>query len=163
MDYERLRQVEKSLKRLREQLANKEDTLVTIEPAEKVRIRQQIDDLKPQIKDFEQEYWQILASGSAELAVDEPEAEILVAEIVQEVGKLEVQQPAYPEEMLQILRQIRDKLNEPEPLAAAKLKGVVSSMPPFVGVSYEAEIDTENFLRRHFPTFRGWIEAAKKK
>jgi hypothetical protein len=32
-----------------------------------------------------------------------------LAEIVQEVGKLEVQQPAYPEEMLQILRQIRDK------------------------------------------------------
>jgi hypothetical protein len=77
MDYERLRQVEKSLKRLREQLANKEDTLVTIELAEKVRIRQQIDDLKPQIKDFEQEYWRILASGSAELAVNEPEAEIL--------------------------------------------------------------------------------------
>jgi hypothetical protein len=39
---------------------------------------------------------------------------------------------------------------------------VVSSIPPFVGISYEAELDTENFLNRHFPTLMKAVQRLKK-
>lgn len=55
MSNDRLRQVEKTLNRLREQLAGKEDALVTIAPEERVRIKQQISDLKAEMRPFEEE------------------------------------------------------------------------------------------------------------
>jgi DNA repair exonuclease SbcCD ATPase subunit len=164
MSNDRLRQLEKNLTRLREQLGGKENALITAPAEEKIRIKQQIRDLHDEIHPYEQEYWQILADEAGTLSIEEPQAEIVVAEIVQEVGQIEAQPSAnYPDEVLQILRQIRDKLNEPGTPAAAKLKGVISSIPPFIGVSYEAELDTENFLRKHFPTFTRWIKGAAKK
>ena len=96
------------------------------------------------------------------MEIPEPEAEIFVADIVEEVGQFEVQ-GQYSDEVLQILQEIRDKLNQPGATAAAKLKGVISSIPPFVGISYEAELDTENFFQQHFPTFRKWAKALPKK
>ena len=131
MPNDRLPQVEKALKRLRDQLANKEDTLVTIAPEEKIRIKQQIDDLKAEIKPFEIEYWQILAQESEGEAIAEPEAEVIVAEIVESVDRIAVQQN-YPAEIMPILLELRDKLNQPETPAAIKVKWVLSAIPPFV-------------------------------
>jgi len=105
-----------------------------------------------------------LSDESDWLVIAEPEAEAAIAEIVEQVGAIESRQPAqYPDEVLQLLWEIRNKLNQPGTPAAAKLKGIISSIPPFVGVSYEAELDTENFFRTHFPTFRRLIRGAAKK
>ena len=162
MPSDRLPQVERSLKRLRDQLHGKEDTLTTIAPEERVRIKQQIEDLKAEIKPFETEYWQILAEQSTAIAIPEPEAEVIVAELVEQVAHLQVNQQ-YPPEMLALLQQIYEQVNKPETAAAAKLKGTLSLLPPFVGVTYEAELDTEKFLQNNFPTFTKWAKALAKK
>ncbi len=162
MSSDRLPQVEKSLKRLRDQLHGKEDTLTTIAPEEKIRIKQQIEDLKAEIKPFETEYWQILAEQSATATIQEPEAELIVAELVEQVGQLQVSQQ-YPPEMIALLQQIYEQINQPGAAAAAKLKGTLSLLPPFVNVTYEAELDTEKFLQTHFPTFTKWAKALAKK
>jgi hypothetical protein len=162
MSSERLRQVERNLTRLRQQLAGKEDTLTTIAPEERVRIRIQIADLKGEMQPFEEEYWQILADESATIAISEPAPEVVVAEIVEQAGQLQTSQQ-YSDEVLEWLQKIHAEVSKPGTPAAAKLKGALSLLPPFVNVSYEAELDTENFLRRHFPTFTKWSKALAKK
>ena len=162
MSSDRLRQVERNLTRLRQQLAGKEDTLTTIAPEEQVRIQQQIDDLKAKMQPFEKEYWQILADESATVAISEPAPEVVVAEIVEQAGQLQTSQQ-YPDEVLEWLQKIYAEVSKPGTPAAAKLKGALSLLPPFVNVSYEAELDTENFVRTHFPTFTKWSKALAKK
>lgn len=162
MSKDRLSQIEKNLGRLRRQLANKEDTLVTIEQAEKERIRQQIEDLKGEIKKFEEEYWLTLRDVAVDVAVSDAEAEPIVAEIIEVTPTLRVSEELSVE-MLALLQKIYAQVSQPEATAAAKLKGVISSFPPFVGVAYEGEIDTEKFLQKYFPTFRGWVKALVKK
>jgi hypothetical protein len=162
MPSERLCQVERNLTRLRQQLAGKEDTLTTIAPEERVRIKQQIADLKAEIQPFEEEYWQILAGESATVAISEPAPEVVVAEIVEQAGQLRTSQE-YSDEVLEWLQKIYAEVSKPGEPAAAKLKGVLSLLPPFVNVSYEAELDTEKLLQRHFPTFSRWSKALAKK
>ena len=162
MSSDRLRQVERNLTRLRQQLAGKEDTLTTIAPEERVRIKQQIADLKAEMKPFETEYWQILADESATTAISEPAPEVVVAEIVEQAGQLQTSQQ-YSDEVLEWLQEIHAEVSKPEAPAVAKLKGALSLLPPFVSLSYEAELDTENFLRTHFPTFTKWSKALAKK
>ncbi|MEG3861839.1 hypothetical protein [Microcoleus sp. herbarium12] len=162
MSRDRLSQVEKSLKRLREQLGGKEDTLTTIAPEERVRIKQQIADLKDEIRPFEEEYWQILTERVPTVDIVDLEAEDVITEIVERV-KLLQQNPQYSPEILDLLQKIYAEVSQPEAPAAAKLKGALSLLPPFVSLSYEAEIDTESFLRANFPTFRKWASALAKK
>jgi hypothetical protein len=65
-------------------------------------------------------------------------------------------------EIMEYLQKILAKVEEPGPTASAKLKTVISSIPPFIGISYEAELDTENFLNRYFPTFMKAVQSLKK-
>ena len=162
MPINRLSDIEENLELLQEQLGGKQKALNFAPQEEKIRIKQQIRELRKEIQEQEKEYWQVLDRQTKTAEIPEPEAEIIVAEIVNEVGQIEVQRQ-YSDEVLQILQQIRDNLNQPGPTAAAKLKGVISSIPPFVGISYEAELDTENFLQQHFPTFRKWAKVLAKK
>ena len=131
MSSDRLRQVERNLNRLRQQLAGKEDTLTTIAPEERVRIKLQIADLKAEMEPFEKEYWQILADESATVTTPEPEAEVIVAEIVEQAGQLQTSQQ-YPDEVLEWLQRIHAEVSKPGTPAAAKLKGALSLIPPFV-------------------------------
>jgi len=162
MSSDRLRQVERNLTRLRQQLAGKEDTLTTIAPEERVRIKLQIADLKAEMQPYEQEYWQILTNESATIAISEPAPEVVIAEIVEQAGQLQTSQQ-YSDEVLEWLQKIYAEASKPGTPAAAKLKAALSLMPPFVSLSYEAELDTENFLRTHFPTFTKWSKALAKK
>ena len=162
MSSDRLRQVEKNINRLRIQLEGKEDTLTSIAPEERARIKLQIDDLKAEMRPFEVEYWQILAGQSETVAIAEPEAEVVVAEIVEQTEKLQISQQ-YPDEVLDHLQKIYAEVTKPKPSATAKLKGALSLFPPFVNVSYEAEEDPEKLLRTHFPTFSKWAKALAKK
>lgn len=157
-----LQSLENDIKDLKAQQAHKESTLTTIAPEEQERLRQQIRKLKKDIARKRQEYLEELEDLADELAIEEAEAEVITAEIVEAAGQIE-QQPDTSEEMLALLQEIRDQLNEPGSTAAAKLKGIISSFPPFIGVAYEAELDTEQFLRKYFPTFRKWYLAAAKK
>jgi len=162
MPINRLSDMEENLELLQEQLVGKQKTLNLAPQEEKIRIKQQIRELRKEIREQEEDYWRVIAQQTKIVEIPEPEAEIFVADIVEEVGQFEVQ-GQYSDEVLQILQEIRDKLNQPGATAAAKLKGVISSIPPFVGISYEAELDTENFFQQHFPTFRKWAKALPKK
>jgi ribosomal 50S subunit-associated protein YjgA (DUF615 family) len=163
MPIDRLSQIEKNLKLLGEQQNAMEQEALMIGGLPKIQIEQRLrEEIKPKIREYQKEYWQILAQQAKTVEIPEHEAQAIVAQIVEEVGQIEVQRQ-YSDEVLQILQQIRDRLNQPGPTAAAKLKGVISSIPPFVGISYEAELDTENFLQQHFPTFRKWAKVLGKK
>ncbi|MCY7272182.1 MAG: hypothetical protein LH702_00160 [Phormidesmis sp. CAN_BIN44] len=165
MNSNRLREIENHLSLLREQLVGMEQTKIMAPAEERPRIEQRMrQELKVPIRRYEEEYWKILTSEADSLPISEPEAEVAIAEIVEQVYQLELYQPAtYSDEVLQILQSIRDKLNQPGTHAAAKLKGIISSIPPFIGVSYEAELDTENFFRTYFPTFTRLIKGVIKK
>lgn len=164
MPSDRLRQLDTSLETLREQLGGMEETYTLSPLEEQTRIKLRIKKLKTQIHEFEVEYWQTLAQESNQLEIAEPEAEVAIAEIVENVTQIEAQPPAtYSAEMLQILREIRDKLNQPGTSATAKVKSVISSVPPFIGLSVETELDTEAFFRKNFPTFTKLIRGAAKK
>ncbi|MEG5064559.1 hypothetical protein QUB33_13145 [Microcoleus sp. B3-A4] len=162
MPINRLSDMEENLEDLKEQLVGKVKALNFAPQEEKIRIKQQVRELRKEIREQEEDYWQVIARQTKTVEIPEQEAEIIVAEIVEEVGQIEVQRQ-YPDEVIQILQEIRDKLNQPGATAAAKLKGVISSFPPFVGISYEAELDTENFFQQHFPTFRKWAKVLAKK
>ena len=158
-----LQNLDKNIQRLKEQLAGKRDILVTIGPEEQVRIKQQIEDLRRLIRDFEREKWDLVASESQEASF--PDAEVMVAEIVTELTAITAEPP--PElasvQILESLNQILAKLNQPERSAAAKLKAAISTIPPFVSLTYEAELDTESTFKRYFPTFNRVIAGVKNR
>jgi len=162
MPINRLSDIEENLELLREQVVGKQKALNLAPQEEKTRIKLQIRELRKEIREQEEEYWQILARQTKTAEIPEAEAEIIVAEIVEEVGQIELQ-GQYPDQVLELLQEIRDTLNKPGSTAAAKLKGVMSPIPPFVGISYEVELDTEQFLQRHFPTFQKWAKVLAKK
>ncbi|TRU46822.1 MAG: hypothetical protein EWV49_16410 [Microcystis aeruginosa Ma_QC_Ch_20071001_S25] len=159
MNENRLNEIESYLQLLYEQRREKEEAIIIAPRGNKTILRQQLrlEILKP-IRDYEQEYWQIIAGQSNLVKISEADAEVVIAEFVEGVGQLRGENA----EVIEYLQKILAKVEEPGPTAAAKLKAVVSSIPPFVGISYEAELDTENFLNRHFPTFMQAVERLKK-
>jgi len=164
MSTNRLSQLEDQLDLLQEQLAGLEKAKALSPMEEGVRLGQRIRELKKEIRAVEEEYWQTMANLASQLDIPEAEAEVAVGEIVEAVTQIEAYPtPTYSAEILQLLREIRDKLNAPGATASAKVKGVISSMPPFVGISFEPELDVEKFVQKNFPTFRKLIRGAAKK
>ncbi|KAM3099752.1 hypothetical protein ACKFKG_02595 [Phormidesmis sp. 146-35] len=162
MSNDRLRHIENQLEILREQQASLEQESSLTTGLFKTQAEQRLRlETKPKIREYEQEYWQILA-GSGVDTITEPEANVIVAEIVESVDRLAIQQN-YPPEIMPILLELRDKLNQPETSAAIKVKWVLSAMPPFVGLATEGELDLEKFWQTNFPTFRKWSKALAKK
>jgi hypothetical protein len=159
MNENRLNEIESYLQLLYEQRREKEEAIIIAPRGDKTILRQQLrlEILKP-IRDYEQEYWQIIAGQSNLVKISEADAEVVIAEFVEGVGQLRGENA----EVIEYLQKILAKVEEPGPTAAAKLKAVVSSIPPFVGISYEAELDTENFLNRYFPTFMKAVQRLKK-
>jgi hypothetical protein len=163
MSNDRLRQLDELLDLLREQQValEREALLTTGLPKTQAEQRLRLE-IKPKLREYEQEYWQILANQSTEAPIAEPEAEVIVAEIVESVDRLEVQQVC-PAEMMGILLELRDKLKQPQPSATVKVKWAFSAMPPFVTLATEGDLDLEKFWQTNFPTFRKWSKALAKK
>jgi polyhydroxyalkanoate synthesis regulator phasin len=164
MSASELKNLDKNIVRLKAQLANKRDTLVTIAPEEKVRLQQQIEDLREQIRDLERDQWQLISQMTGDLAISNEEAEPIVAELVTEAEFVKQQQPEQlSSEILDLLQKILAKLNAPNTPAAAKLKAAISTLPPFVSLTYEAELDTESTFRTYFPTFNSYLKGVKER
>lgn len=158
MPINRLSQIEKKLKLLREHKNTFEQQTILTTGLAKAQTDQYLrEEIQPQIREYEEEYWEVIAQQTKVMEIPELKAEVIVAEIIEEVGQMEAQRQ-YPDEVIQMLQEIRDKLNQPGLTAATKLKGVISTIPPFVGISYEGELDTGYFLGQHFPTFQKWIQ-----
>ena len=121
-----LQNLDKNIQRLKEQLAGKRDILVTIGPEEQVRIKQQIEDLRRLIRDFEREKWDLVASESQESSF--PDAEVMVAEIVTELTAITKEPP-------------------PE-LASAQILELLNQIPNLIYLDEYISLVKEKFLRR---------------
>jgi len=169
MNSDRLTQIEKNLTILHKQKAALEEEALLYSGLPKIRADQQIQqEVNPKIQTYEQERQQILADAAEQLQISEPEAEIIVGEIVTGVTQLDAQ-PLSPElaELRSLLQTLLDRLNEPSETASLSVKGMISTFPPFVGVFIEPEIDIKAFCQQHLPTFTGLmtrlIQGAAKK
>jgi len=159
MNKNRLNEIESNLKLLYGQKHGIEKAQILAGSEEKTRLEQKIQvEISPEIGKYEQEYWQIIANQSDLAEIPETEAEVVVAEFVKGVGQLQGEKAA----VIEYLQKILAKVEETGPTAAAKFKTIISSIPPFVGISYEVELDTENFLNRYFPTFMKAVQSLKK-
>lgn len=163
MSIDRFPQLEKNLNRLYAQLGAAEDGMVgAISKIDKIKYQQEIDDeIRPQIHKFEDEWFALLQQEGRALTFGETEAQATIDVIAQEVERVRLQ-PDLSAQVLVVLARIEAKLNEPGVTADAKLKGTLSIFPPFIGLAYEGQIDTENFCRKYFPTFTRLIKGAKK-
>lgn len=132
IQYEKLRELEKEL-----ELAAGADQEVAI----RQKIKQQI---VPNVPD-EHEYAKLLAAGVPDEAVPEQEAESIIAELVEATTRTAESGQA-SEKMLRLLGEIKEKLNEPGRAAGARLKTSLPIVPLLI--SYELELNTENFIAK---------------
>ncbi|HIK05505.1 MAG TPA: hypothetical protein IGS40_12470 [Trichormus sp. M33_DOE_039] len=114
----------------------------------KFELKQRIKrEIIPDIRSHECEYGELLDQEADTTVISNVDAEHTLADVVQAVENLEVQRSeSYPEELLRLLREIREKLDEPGKTAAAKLKVVLPIVPLLA--SYELEMDTEAMMSR---------------
>ena len=162
MSIDRLAQLERNLTRLYTLLGAAEDGAIgAISKVDEVKYEMEADELKPKIRKVEEELFTLLQQESSGLTFVETDAQATIDVITQEVSRVR-RQPDLSEQVLAVLQRIEDKLNEPGVTADAKLKGMLSIFPPFIGLAYEGQIDTENFCRKYFPTFTRLLKGAKK-
>jgi hypothetical protein len=116
-------------------------------------------EIMPRIREHEAEYWSLLRQFANASEIAEPEAQIAIATIVQDAET--IQAKPMPDQVLQKLQEILDKLNEPGTAASAKAKFAVNVVPGVL--AYEFELDTESALRRVFHPLKQLFGAAAKK
>jgi hypothetical protein len=160
----RLANLEETLDSLYETLGESQKRLAYANDIfEKNSIKQRIrKEVLPELRQCEAEYWEVLAQEARSCAVAEVDASHAIVEVVQEVELIENQSSTnYPDELMRLLLEIRDKLNEPGQLAAAKAKLALPLVPGIL--SYEVELDTESSLRRAFQPIRRLFKGALEK
>ncbi|NQE34344.1 hypothetical protein [Microcoleus asticus] len=156
----RLAYLEQTLDLWYEQLGEAEQALpMAIGPKEATAIKQDIRvRILPAIRRHEVEYWSLLEDEARDCQVDEVAASNAIFKVVEEVKLIQSQPNQYPDEFMQKLQKILDKVNEPQTPAAGKLKAALPLIPGIM--SYELELDTEISLKR---VFGGIKKLLKKK
>jgi hypothetical protein len=161
MTIDRLSHLQAEIEDYYKQLACQESAQRKIEDSQKERIGQQISDTKKDIAKIQGEYWLLLKSQTARLDISDADADIVTAEIIQEVEILEHQPIVQSNaELVKLLTEIKAELTNPETPGSGKLKAAIPLLPGFL--SYELELDTEGLLRRIFPTFSRLAAKLKK-
>ena len=142
----RIKHLEELLEIKYEKLSEFEKELaITASPAQKFELRQRLKrEVFPDLRKHEVEYAQLLAQHADQAAIPPQKAEAVLAEIQHAVEQIEQLPAAPPDEVKQLLADVRKKLDDPGKAAAAKLKVTLPIIPLIV--SYEMELDTEGFL-----------------
>ncbi len=162
MPIDRLPQLQKNLSNLYGLLGAAEDGAIgAISKVDKRKYEMEAEELKPRIQQAEKDLFGLLEQSGPDLTFVEKDAQATIDAIGTEVVRMK-QQPDLSGQMLAILERLEAKLNEPGVTADAKLKGTLSILPPFIGLAYEGQVDTENFCRKYFPTFTRLINNSKK-
>lgn len=164
---DRLVQIQKQLKRLREEYNATENKMnTTLNAADEQKCRHQLEDLRPKISTYEREdeqeqrRWQAFVEESL---ISEEQAKVIIAEIVEGVTEIELQQPnILTDEKLQPLRELKEAVAQPLSSPVAKVKIALSLFPPSLGVAYEQEIDGKKLLAEWFPTYIGMYRSLAK-
>lgn len=121
---------------------------------EKFDLEEQIEDeIKPTVKKYEKEYGEIIARLDFVTVLTEAEAETSVTEISQAVTALQVK----PEntELVNMVKEIHEKLHAPKQTATAKLKVTIPIIPKLI--EYVLEADTESGLMTAWNAIRARI------
>ena len=126
--------------------------------SQRIALRQQVRrDITPQLRETEREYASLLATDVPIERMPEDDAIALVSSLSHAANRAEVYQEAgASQEMLDLLQDIREKLDEPGRSAAAKLKVTLPIVPLIA--SYELELDTENLVLRSWRSIRTAFE-----
>jgi hypothetical protein len=152
-DCARLNDIKEILELLYEKLGyfEKELNLSNSQPANfelKQRIKREI---LPSIRKYEAEYWELYPQEA--IIISDAEAETQLVKVEQAVVSIEkISYDNYSSELISLLHDIRDKLDEQDKTASAKLKLVLPLIPAIA--SYELEMETEGLLSKVLKTIR---------
>ncbi|NEP54657.1 MAG: hypothetical protein F6K65_40040 [Moorea sp. SIO3C2] len=152
-DHQRLVDLKNNLELLYEKLGSFEKELIISPSAPaKFELKQRIKrEIFPSIRRYEAEYWELYPQEA--ILISDEEAQIQLAQVKQAVESLERIPPVeYPPELVQLLQDIRSKLEEGEKAASAKLKVMLPLIPAIA--SYELEIDTEGFMYKSWKAIK---------
>ena len=110
----------------------------------KFELKQRIKrEILPDIRRYEQEYWELYPME--DFVIPEDEAASQLVQVGQAVTSLEqVSSAQYPPGMFALLQEIRARLDGLERSASAKLKVAIPLIPAIA--SYELEMDTEGLM-----------------
>ena len=143
----RMKDLEETVQILHERLHEFEKRKVaTADVAERFSLGQRIrDEITPDIRKYGKEYSDLLAdlTNPADLPAEESDSILRDALAAVEAAEKKATDET-PKEMLELLKQIKEKLNDPGKIAAAKLK-VSLPIIPLIS-AYEMELDTEKFV-----------------
>lgn len=136
---------------------------ITANRATDFELKQRIKrEVLPEIRQYQKEYWELLNQVAQSQPIDEDKAEIAIIEVIQEIDQIQSNPNLeFPNEIIQLLLEIRDKLQEPGQPAAAKAKLNLPIVPGFL--SYELEVDTENSVKKVFEPIRKLFRRAAEK
>lgn len=148
MNQQRLEPLAKNLELLYEKLADfEQDLILSYSTDQKFSLKQRIKrEILPEIQKYEAEYWELMTQDAVFVYdEDEQAAEESLKDVEASVKEVEVT-PSLPEEVVELLKQIRDILNTPKKGASAKLKLALPLIPSIL--SYDIEIDTSKKLHK---------------
>jgi hypothetical protein len=114
----------------------------------KQRIKREI---LPDIRKYETEYWELYPQET--IIISDAEAETQLVKVEQAVVSIEkISEDNYSSELILLLHEIRDKLDDQDKTASAKLKLVLPLIPAIA--SYELEMETEGLISKVLKTIR---------
>ncbi len=159
---QRLADLEESIETNYQKLAKFQKRLDrTASVREEFDIEGDIPKIRKVIRNYDAEYWALLAQETRSYAVEENDASSAIVEVQAQVVQVIESQPNLNEELMQKLQAIIDKLNKPETPVAAKAMLVLPLIPGIL--SYEVELDTEKSLRMAFDPIKNLCKKALKK
>ena len=152
-DRQRLQDLEKNLQILYEKLGDfEQELIITAHAPTKFELRQRIKrEISPSIRRYEAEYWELYPQEA--ILISEEEAATQLVRVEQAVEAIErIPQTEYPDKLMELLEDIRTKLDEGDKAASAKLKVALPLIPLIA--SYELEMDTEAMMYKTWKSLK---------
>ncbi|MEH1904027.1 MAG: hypothetical protein V7L04_22105 [Nostoc sp.] len=155
-DRPRLNDLKDILELLYEKLGEFEkELIINSSKLAKFELKQRIKrEILPDIRKYETEYWELYPQET--IVISDEEAETQLIKVEEAATSIEqIPSSTYPLELISLLQEIRDKLNEPDKAASAKLKVVLPLIPAIA--SYELEMETEGLMYRTWKAIKGMV------
>lgn len=155
-DCARLNDLKDILDLLYEKLGEFEkELIINANTPAKFELKQRIKrEILPNIRKYETEYWEIYPHEA--IIISDEQAETQLVKVEEAVTSIEqIPSSTYPSELISLLQEIRDKLDEPDKAASAKLKVVIPLIPAIA--SYELEMETEGLMYKAWKKIKGIV------
>ncbi len=155
-DRARLNDLKDILELLYEKLGEFErELIINANTSAKFDLKQRIKrEILPDIRKYETEYWELYPQEA--IVISNEEAETQLVKVEEAVTSIEqIPSSTYPSELISLLQEIRDKLDEPDKVASAKLKVVIPLIPAIA--SYELEMETEGLMYQAWKKIKGVV------